>query len=84
MYMSLFSSKFKGEREPVETIFQRLRDGVPHLLKMLTQNCSYLKEIQRQRLECHPESVPPGDPFHMLPPNPDTTADAKKCLLTEV
>ena len=24
----------------------------------------------------------PGDPFHMQTPNPDTIADAKKCLLT--
>jgi hypothetical protein len=27
-------------------------------------------------------TAPPGDPYHMQPPNPDTIADAKKCLLT--
>ena len=29
-----------------------------------------------------PETAPPGDPSHMQPPNPDTIADVKKCLLT--
>ena len=29
----------------------------------------------------HPETAPPGDPFHLLTPNLDTIADAKKCLL---
>ena len=33
------------------------------------------KAIQRTAL--------PGDPSHMQTPNPDTIADAKKCLLTE-
>ena len=30
----------------------------------------------------HPETAPPGDPSHTQTPNPDTIADAKKCLLT--
>jgi hypothetical protein len=29
----------------------------------------------------YPE-IPPGDPSHIQSPNPDTIADAKKCLLT--
>jgi hypothetical protein len=37
------------------------------------------KEIQRK---FHPEPAPPGDPSHIQTPNPDTIADAKKCLLT--
>jgi hypothetical protein len=30
----------------------------------------------------HPETAPPGDPFYIQLPNPDTVVDAKKCLLT--
>ena len=30
----------------------------------------------------HPETAPPGDLYHLLTPNPDNIADAKKCLLT--
>jgi hypothetical protein len=30
----------------------------------------------------HPETAPPGDPFHIQPPNPDTIAYARKILLT--
>jgi hypothetical protein len=30
----------------------------------------------------HPETAPSMDSFNMQPPNPDTIADAKKCLLT--
>ena len=30
----------------------------------------------------HPETVPPWHPSHILPPNPDTTVDANKCLQT--
>jgi hypothetical protein len=30
----------------------------------------------------HPEMDSPGDPSHIQTPNTDTTADAKKCLLT--
>jgi hypothetical protein len=29
----------------------------------------------------HPETVPPGEPFHIQPPNPDTIAYARKILL---
>ena len=29
----------------------------------------------------HPETAPPGDPSHIQTPNPETIADAKKCLL---
>jgi hypothetical protein len=29
------------------------------------------------------QRIPPKDPFHLLTPNPDTIADAKKCLLTQ-
>jgi hypothetical protein len=31
----------------------------------------------------HPETVPPGDPSHIKPPNQDTIVDARKCLLME-
>ena len=63
-----------------------MRDGVP-ISKILTQNCSSLKEIQGQRVEQrlkkgHPKTVPPGDPSHMQLPKPDIIGDAKKCLLT--
>jgi hypothetical protein len=30
----------------------------------------------------HPETASPRDSSHIQTPNPDTTADAKKCLLT--
>jgi hypothetical protein len=29
----------------------------------------------------HPETVPPGDPSDLQPPNPDTIANDKKYLL---
>jgi hypothetical protein len=29
----------------------------------------------------HPETAPAGEPSHIQTPNPDTIADAKKCLL---
>ena len=29
----------------------------------------------------HPETVPPGDSFHIQLPNLDTIVDAKKCKL---
>jgi hypothetical protein len=32
----------------------------------------------------HPKIAPPGDPYHIQLPNPDTIVDAKKCLLTGV
>ena len=43
------------------------------------------KELQRQSVEqrLHQESVLPGDPSHIQPPNPETIADANKSLLTE-
>jgi hypothetical protein len=31
----------------------------------------------------YPETAPPLDPSHLQTPNPNTIADAKKCLLTE-
>jgi hypothetical protein len=31
----------------------------------------------------HSETASPGDPSHIQSTNPDTVADAKKCLLTE-
>jgi len=60
------------ERGPVETTTREvrhsfwLRDGPPTLHKNLTQNCSYLKEIQggkwgRNWRKGHPETVPPRD-----------------------
>ena len=33
-------------------------------------------------VKSHPETTPPGDPFHIQTPIPDTIADAKKHLLT--
>ena len=39
-------------------------------------------EWTRNSRKGHPETAPPGDPSHMQTPNPDTIADAKKCLLT--
>jgi hypothetical protein len=36
----------------------------------------------RAETEGNPETAPPGDPSYMQPPNPDTIADTKKCLLT--
>jgi hypothetical protein len=46
------------------------------------------EQIQRQsvwdrdRRKDHPETFPPGDPFHIQSPNADTFVDAKKCNLT--
>jgi hypothetical protein len=54
--------------------------------KILTQNYSYLKEIQGQRVEQslkeRPSQASLGNPSHMQTPSPDTIADTKKCLLT--
>jgi hypothetical protein len=64
----------------------RLRASPPSISKILTQNCSYLKEIQGQKLEqrkknVHPETAPPGDPSHIQTTNQDIIADSKKYLL---
>jgi hypothetical protein len=40
------------------------------------------KEGNRDWRKDNPETSPPEDPSHMQIPNPDTIADAKKCLLT--
>jgi hypothetical protein len=58
-----------------------------HILPTML-NCSYLKEMQGQKKwsrdwrKGHPETTPARDPSHLQTPNPDTIADAKKCLLT--
>jgi hypothetical protein len=39
-------------------------------------------EWSRDCRKGHPETFPPEDPSHMQTPNPDTIADATKCLLT--
>jgi len=46
------------------------------------------KEFQRPSSEKtwrndHSETAPLGDPLHKQSPNPDTIADANKCLITE-
>jgi hypothetical protein len=38
--------------------------------------------VEQRLKEVHPETAPPGNPSHLQPPNPNTIADAKKCLLT--
>jgi hypothetical protein len=40
------------------------------------------KEWSKDRRKGHTETAPPGDLYHLLTPNPDNIADAKKCLLT--
>jgi hypothetical protein len=52
------------------------------IFEILTQNCSCLKEIQGQRVEQRLKERSSSDSFHMQTANPDTIADAKKCLLT--
>jgi hypothetical protein len=84
----------KGEIKPVETIsikwalFPVEEWGHPPISKNLSQNCSYLKEMQRQKWcsdwrKGHPEITTPRDPSHLQTPSPDTITDVKKCLLTE-
>ena len=43
-----------------------------------------VKNTDNNRRKGHPETGPPRTPSHLLTPNPDTIADAKKCLLTGV
>ena len=42
-----------------------------------------VKEIKCGAENEDPETAPPGDPYHIQPPNPDTIVDANTCLLTE-
>jgi hypothetical protein len=39
---------------------------------------SYLMVCKKRAL--HPETAPPGDPFHTQPPNPDFTVDAGEVI----
>ena len=39
-------------------------------------------EDKGKKKKGHPKTVPPGDPFHIQLPNPDTIVDANKCLQT--
>ena len=59
----------------------------PPISKILTQNCSCLKEMQGQRVEQTEEKAiqrwpPPRDISHLQTPNISTIADDKKHLLT--
>jgi hypothetical protein len=90
MQMTLTEKFNKWERETVETIGMVPGvEGWGHLniLKLLIQNCSCLKEIQRQS-ETETKGKAIQRQTHLgiqpicRPPNPDTIADAKKCLLT--
>jgi hypothetical protein len=38
--------------------------------------------VEQRLRKGHPETAPPRNPSHLQTPNPDTIADAKKCLLT--
>jgi len=40
------------------------------------------KGVEQKLKEGHSETVPPRNPAHIQSPNSDTTADAKKYLLT--
>ena len=77
---SFVTLEIQGLRPPVEGW------GHPPISKILTQNCSYLKEMQRQKWsrdwrKGHFKTAPPRDPSHLQTLNPDTIGDAKKCLL---
>ena len=61
----------------------------PSISKCLTQNCSYLKEMQGQKngtetegKKGHPKTSLPWEPSQPQIPNPSTIADAKKFLQT--
>jgi hypothetical protein len=61
--------------------------GHPPISKILTQNCSCLEEILKQNVEQRlkekaSRDCPTWGSIHMQTPNPDTTTDAKNCLLT--
>jgi hypothetical protein len=46
-----------------------------------THGRSYRDKVwNRDQRNDHPETAPPGDPFHKQPPNPDTIADAKSLM----
>jgi hypothetical protein len=86
--MTLAEIPNKGEGEPIETISkgqaQSSVEGWDHppISKILTQNCSCLKEMQGQsvehRLKERPSrDCPSRDPSHLQIPNTDTIADAK-------
>jgi hypothetical protein len=66
----------KKEDQSVDTMIL-LRRGNKIPLEGVTETV-----WSRDRRNDHPETAPPGDPFHKQPPNPDTIADANKCLLT--
>jgi hypothetical protein len=54
------------------------------LLPLLSRTEAYrVKEWSRDWRKGHPETATSGDPSHKQPQNPDTIADAKKCLLIE-
>ena len=40
------------------------------------------QSVEQRLRKGHPETAPPGDPFHTQSPNEDTIVDAKKCMLT--
>ena len=59
-------------------LFIHIQNFIPELL--LSKGITRTKS--RAETEGNPETAPPGDPSYMQPPNPDTIADTKKCLLT--
>jgi hypothetical protein len=50
---------------------------------LLRKRSKYRQNIEQNLKESHPETVPPGDPYHIQSPNPDTIVDSNECLLTE-
>jgi hypothetical protein len=80
--------KLKGPL-PVDRPGSQSRDGVTKLLsKILTQNCSCLKEVQGQKWsrglrKDYLLTIPTWDLSHGQAPTPDTIADVMLWLQTE-
>jgi hypothetical protein len=83
--MRLAEMPIKGDEEPCRGHIQRLGKAI-HLQILNTElflsRGNTGKSVEQRLKEGHPETAPPGDPSHIQTLNPDTIADANKCLLT--
>jgi hypothetical protein len=94
MEITLAEMPNKREREPAERETSSrgythpwLRGGATHLSQNFNLELFLCKGNTGTKSRAETEGTamqtdPPGDPSHMQPPNPDTIADVKKCLLT--
>jgi hypothetical protein len=73
--------KLKKEDQSVDTSsLPRMGDKIP--MEGVTETNFGAETEGRTIQRLHPETAPPGDPYHNKPPNTDTIAYASKILLT--